>query len=1100
MRFGILGPLAVWAADGSEVTVRESKVRALLAVLLLHEGQPVSVERLCSALWTDVVPNNVTGALHTKVWQLRRTLEAAEPGSGACVVSNASGYLLRVEDSEVDARQFFALAAAARAARGPRARATALGEALALWRGPVLGDLGGEALARAAVVRLEEERLAAVEDRAEALLELGEHRLLVGELADLVAGHPLRERPRAMLMRALYRSGRQSEALESFDSYRRHIADHLGLEPGPELVVLRQAVLQRDPGLDPAPTPITTAARPLTNIPAQLTPLIGREGAAAQVRALLETNRLVTLNGIGGVGKTRLALAVAEQLAGAYPDGTWLVELAPLAPSGASGPAEDEGAQHEGGQYDSVAELVMTALDVRDESVRTGPRAGDRLLLANRLADALRTRRMLLVLDNCEHLVEPVARLSELLLKTAPGLCILATSQEPLGVAGEQLWTVPPLVVPDDVERLNDASAVELFVTRASALAPGMRLDEADPADLLAICRRLDGIPLALELAATRVRALGVREVASRLEDRFGLLTVGSRGAPPRQQTLRAAIAWSWGLLGEQEQKVLRRLSVQVGGCDLQAAEEVCAGAGVRSDEVLDLVARLVDRSLVAVTHTSSGPRYRLLESVAAYCAQRLSEAGEHEWVRERYVRYYQEFAQRAQSHLRGSDQRHWLERLDAEAANLRNVLDIAVASSRSEVALRCVNAMAWYWFLRGRLGEANRSLTAALSLAGGSISDERTVALSWRAGFALRGGDNSFPREEYDRVWQLCATITDPHRRADARWFLSFAQIGFGDRESREERVERAWADFRALGDRWGIAAALSARAVQAMLRGDLDTAHRSGTRSVELYRELGDGWGQLQGTNLLAQFVEIRGDYSQAARLHRDGLRIAEVLGLWNDVAIKLAGLGRVALLDGDYPQARELHQRAMRLAAEQNFPFGEQFAEVGLGMVARREGRFEAAKAHLLRWLDWCRLMYGEAGAALILAELGFVAEQSGDAATARRRHLEAFAAARATRDPRAAALALEGLAGARAVARDHHGAAVLLGSAETARAAAGAPLPRGERGDVDRITALVRAGLGAEPFEAAVDRGRGLPPEQAVAEAPTWLDLNGPAPAR
>lgn len=1083
MYFGVLGPLAVWAADGQKITVPEFKVRALLANLLVHEGRSVSADRLSNDLWGDTPPGNPTGALHTKVWQLRRSLEHAEPGGSALVVFHSLGYLLRVDTDAVDAYRFKTLTAKARKIENPRVRAALLSDALALWRGPALADFSDEEFARPTIARLEEQRLVALEDRAEVMLELGEHSLLVGELGDLITQYPLRERLRATQMRALYRAGRQSEALLTFDELRKLLAVQLGLEPSAELIALRQAVLEQDLTLNAIPAPITTAARPLTNLPAPLTQLIGRSGAIVQVRALLDASTLVTLGGIGGVGKTCLALAVAGELADTYPDGVWLAELAPL----------DRSADpHAESQYRDVVDLVATVLGVRDEATSGGISAGKPVPLTDRLADAVRTKQLLLVLDNCEHVIEPVAKLSELLLKAAPGLRILATSQEPLGIAGERLWTVPPLVLPEPPDRLDSAhseqaSAVQLFVTRATAAAPGFTLDEDTIDAVQAICQRLDGIPFALELAATRVRALGVHEVAARLENRFHLLTAGRRGAPPRQQTLRAAIDWSWELLTESERAVLRRLSVHVGGCTLRAAEEVCAGDGIVTAHVMDLVARLVDRSLVAMADCVSGPRYRLLESVAAYCVERLHEVGEFERVQYRYIQYYTEFAERALPQLRGPNQRHWLERLDAESANLHSALDAATQQLTADLALRLVNAMAWYWFLRGRLGEGNRWLTVALSIDGETTPVNRAKAMAWHAGFALRTGDPTYPLEQCDAMLRKAGEIDDPRGWTTVTWFLGFAQIGFGDQESSDERVNRALADFRALGDRWGTAAALGARATQAVLRSDLLTIKQDGEASVAMFRELGDGWGQLQATDALAVLAEVKGDYGQAARLHRDGLRLAEKLGLWAEVSTKLSGLGRIALLNGDYPQARELHERAMRLAAEQSFTLGEQFAEVGLGMGSRRQGHLDVAETHLRKWLDWCRQLDGGNGVALIQAELGFIAEQRGDAAAALHLHLEGFAAARATRDPRTIALSMEGLAGAQAAAGHYDRAALLLGAAAVARQTAGAPLPFAERGDVDRITTAVRDALGAPAFTQNFGRGRELEPDEAVRTA-------------
>ncbi|MFC7646495.1 ATP-binding protein [Streptosporangium lutulentum] len=439
----------------------------------------------------------------------------------------------------------------------------------------------------------------------------------------------------------------------------------------------------------------------------------------------------MTLTGSGGVGKTRLAVETARRLAGTFADGAWLVELAAL-----DRPSGQEAARSR------LAEMVMAVLDVQDTAG-----SGEQLTSTERLTGALRPRELLLVLDNCEHVVDQVAELAELLLRAVPGLRILATSQEQLALAGEVVWSVPPLEVPGraadtDLTLLEQSSAVRLFVARAAAAAQAFTLD-ADTAPAVAVlCRRLDGIPLALELAATRVRALGVHGLVTRLDDRFRLLATGHRGAPPRQQTLMAMIDWSWELLTGTERVVLRRLAVHADGCTLEAAEAVCAGDDVGVPEVLDTLARLVDRSLVVVVHDAQGPRYRLLESVAAYCVERMQEAGEFERVRRRHHHYYTGIVEKAEPHLYGSGQRQWLRRLDAEAANIRGALDSMVRDGDRDRALRLVNAMAWYWFLRGRLTEARRSLEAALAVTGEASAAVRARAMAWQVGIALLQGD----------------------------------------------------------------------------------------------------------------------------------------------------------------------------------------------------------------------------------------------------------------------------------------------------------------------------------------------------------------------
>ncbi|MEU1331307.1 BTAD domain-containing putative transcriptional regulator [Streptomyces sp. NPDC005865] len=1021
MRFGVLGPLAVWDGEGEPVRVPETKVRALLADLLVHEGRPVSADRLIDDLWGDAPPGNPANALQAKVSQLRRVLGRDR------VVHQAPGYRLRicaaagaelagdevvgdeVAGDEVDADRFRALADAARAEGDPALRAQLLTRALGLWRGPAYADLADEAFVRGAADRLEEQRLAVLEEQAEARLAAGDHTLLTGELADLVARHPLRERLRAVQLRALYLAGRQSEALASYAELRGRLADELGLDPGPELAALYGAILRQDPELasgtpllapaggaadtprtphtpgtlrtpSPLGTSTTTAPPPRTNLPAQLTDLVGREAAVTEVEGLLGTARLVTLTGPGGVGKTRLALEAAARQAGAgspagqagagspagqagagsparpteavspagqagagpqarpteagtparpaeavyparqaeavspaqqaeagtparqaeaecpaqteaggpapqtgaggppqtgaghpYPDGAKAECPAghvgagtPAPQTGAGGPARpteagtparpteaaaparqaeaecpaeqagagipahpgaggppqtgaghpypdgakaecpagqagagtpaphtgaggppqtgaghpypdgakaecpaghvgagtptphtgagspapqaragtpapqtraggppQTGAEHpypdgvwlvelagrrgESGVAD-LAQAVTTALGLRDD---TGPAPAPAVPVPDpaptpapstpdRLAATLRDRRMLLVLDNCEQVVEQAAELTDTLLRAAPGLRVLATSQEPLGLTGEAVFLVEPL---------HDADAVALFTARAAAAAPKFRVgDAADEAAVAEICRRLDGIPLALELAATRVRALGVRELADRIGDRFRLLSsAGRRGAPARQQTLRAMIDWSWELLTAPERIVLRRLAVHRDGCTLEAAEAVCAGDGVEGEEVLDLVTRLVDRSLVVMAPGPAGtaPRYRLLESVAAYAMERLREAGDLDGVRERHLRHYLDLAERAEPRLRDGGQSVWLRRLDAEAANLRGALDEAVRAPAPGEAARLATALTWWWLLRGHLTEARRSLSA---------------------------------------------------------------------------------------------------------------------------------------------------------------------------------------------------------------------------------------------------------------------------------------------------------------------------------------------------------------------------------------------------
>ncbi|MEU4544809.1 BTAD domain-containing putative transcriptional regulator [Nonomuraea dietziae] len=1027
MRFGVLGPVTAWTDEGQVVAIPGLKVRALLAGLLAAEGRVVSADRLVDDLWGDEPPGNPSAALQVRVSQLRRALEDAEPGGKHLVLSRAPGYALQAAPGAVDAARFTALTEEGRWA-----------EALELWRGAAFADFADFEFLRPVIARLEEARLSAVEELAEARLAAGEP----VEVAELVAEHPLRERLRAVHMAALYRAGRQSEALASYGELRERLAEELGLDPSPALADLYARILRQDPALS------SRAERPVTNLPAPVSDLIGRDEAVAEVRALLDTSRLVTLTGSGGVGKTSLALEVGRRLTGAHPDGAWLVELAP---------------------YDrltpSLAEAVLVALDIREGSAGT----------MERLVEALRGRRLLLVLDNCEHVVEQAALLAETLLRSVEGLRILATSREPLNVAGEALWSVPALELPQGSELFTvaKADAVRLFMARATASARGFVLDEGNAEAVAQLCRRLDGIPLALELAATRVRALGVQELVARLDDRFKVLAGFQRGAPARQQTLMAMIDWSWTLLTDHERVVLRRLAVHADGCTLEAAEAVCAQDGV---DVLDTLARLVDRSLVVVVEGPSGVRYRLLESVTAYCLHRLDDVGEAERVRQAHAGYYTALAVRAESYLRGPEQARWMRRLDAEAANLRAALDAAPAAD----ALRLVNALAWYWFLRGRLGEGRRSLQAALAAdqaaqagqtaqadhAGQAAGDDasaadRARARAWSAGFALLLGE--------DVDWKQALDLADPADRARAEWFVS---LGIADLPTSRALVDSALETFREVGDRWGVAAALSRHARDAFTLRDLEALERDGGESAALFEELGDRWGRLQATEWLGGLAEIHGDIEAATRLFTEDLRIAEELGLWPDVVGRLSWLGWMAMNEGDHDAAMDHCGQALKLATGQGYREGQIFAEMGLGFSARRAGRLDLARTHLDRLLDGVP-RDGEPPLFLptTLVELGFVHELRGDAGGARELFLEAFAAARRIGDPRTTAFTVEGLA---AASGPEEGAR-LLGLAASARLAHRTPASRTEEDEVRRIAARIEAALGHEAFAAAYAAG-------------------------
>ncbi|MGR6924117.1 BTAD domain-containing putative transcriptional regulator [[Actinomadura] parvosata] len=1013
MRFGVLGPLVVLTEAGEPVRVPEAKVRALLADLLVQEGRPVSADRLIDDLWEGDLPRHPANALQQKVSQLRRVLDDAEPGARGLVASGPAGYRLAVEADAVDQGRFDVLVSRARAAADPRTRADLLADALTLWRGPALADFADAAFAVPAIARLEAARLDALEDRAEARLELGEHHGLAGELGALAARHPLRERLHAAYLRALYGAGRQAEALEAYERVRRLLADELGADPGPLLTALHTAMLRQDASLRPREE-VPPASRqggallpglagPVVPVP--VTQLVGRDSETRRVRSALEGARLVTLTGPGGVGKTRLALEVAATWA---EDGVYLVELGEVRRFG--------------------AEVVLEALGVRDDG--------------RALHEVLHGRRLLLVLDNCEHLLDQVAEVVGPALRRVPGLRVLATSREPLRLSGETVIPVPPLAAGD---------AARLFGERVAAA--GGVVDDGEA--VAEICRRLGGIPLALELAAARVRGLGMRELAGRLSLR--LLGDGPRDAPARQRTLAAVIDWSWELLSPPERLVLARLAVHAGGCTLEAAERTCAGGGVEVSEVMGVLGRLVERSMVV----RSDGRYRLLEPVAEYCLERLGAAGELETMRERHLDYCGALAARAEAGLRGAEQDLWLTRLRAEGANLRTALDHAVGQGAVDHALRLVNALSWYWFMTGRLSEARQALTRALSLDGGEPA-ARAQARVWaaviglRAGVALEGGGVALG----DRFEAVLEGVVEPVTRARLQWFAGFALCGMGEQSDGVRNLEGALRTFDVVGDRWGTAAATAGLARYAALRGDFETVRRDGERAAKLFGELGDQWGMLQTAEPLGVLAEIAGAYEEAAEHFAAGLRVAERLGLRSEESLLTARLGRIALLAGDLERADELHERARRLAVEQSDKSMEEFARIGLGLAARRRGDLDAAERYFRTGLEWLRRIGGGgAPVALLLAELGFVAERRGDAGTAAELHARSLDVARADGDARAEALALEGLAGARLLQGAVCEAAELLRAAGELRERAQAPLPAAERFDVDRISRAI-----------------------------------------
>ncbi|MEU6737737.1 BTAD domain-containing putative transcriptional regulator [Streptosporangium sandarakinum] len=1124
MRFGILGPTEARLTGGRPVPVGGPRLRALLVLLLLTPGRVVTTDRLIDGLYGADPPAGAGNALQAQISRLRHLLDAADAGGGTAgtvgdapdggtgggagggtdddvddtadgsgggmVTRHPAGYRLAVPPEAVDAHRFERLARQGRAAlvSGEHERAgELLGEALGLWRGPALADVLNAPFAAAAAARLEEARIAVAEDHAEARLALGRRRepladlrTLVTDLRELVTAHPLRERPRGQLMRALYACGRQAEALAVYEDIRTRLADELGADPSPELSAIHLSVLRAAlpvPGPDVPPAGDGMTAR--TGVPAQLTPLVGRADELARIRGLLAGARLVTLTGPGGTGKTRLAVEAAAH----GHDDVCFVELAPLTDGAA------------------VPHAVLGALGLHESGMLTAPGGAVRDPVA-RMVAALAERRTLLVLDNCEHVVEAAAALAAGLLGGCPGLRVLATSREPLGITGETLCPVPPLALPPPEIPAAEAlgfPAVRLFAERAAAVRPGYTVEsEADA--VLRVCRALDGLPLAIELAAARLRSLTAAEVAARLDDRFRLLSRGSRTAQPRHRTLRAAVEWSWDLLGEDERTMAGRLTVFAGGATLEAVERVTG-----LPDAIDLLAGLVDKSLVEVV----GDRYRMLDTIRAFCAERLAEAGEEEALRRAHGEYFLGLAESADPHLRDAGQLEWLRRLDREYEDLRAAMHRAVlppeapgfpgsletsgpAGSSGPLgpsgpfdpvfALRLLSALTPYWWLRGLRGEAAapaRRLLGRIGLHPPAGAEEEYALCVFLA--ASAGGYDPLLKPHVEAARSILSGLDGMPRQPFAL-VVQAVVLGLPDEDHHLRSIRR----MDELGpDPWTRALVNFGLGYHWWANGRPVEAERGFEAALENSRSIGDRWGTVTALTSLAELAIWRRDDGRAAGLVGEAMSLAEELGATTDLADLLCRRAELDVRAGDLDGARAGYERAAGFARRAGDPAALAGARLGLGEVARIRGDLTEARACYEAALAGCDLeghLAEEVRGRLRIA-LGRLAEMEGDAREALDRHLSVLSGTAWRRNPPLAALAAEGLAGVALLEGDGERAAFLLGLGV---ALCGASAPDGPHDpDIARVGAGARSLVGDARFEAAHRRGGGLTVGQALA---------------
>lgn len=1009
MRVGLLGGLEVFDGQGNTVEVAGAKLRGLLAVLALNVGRVVSTEQLIDALWGEEPPPGVRNSLQGLASKLRRTL-----GSTDLVAMRGDGYALELPAEAVDVHRYEKLLSAGQAAAtaGDLAGATGLlTEAEGMWRGDPLADFAYQDFAVSTIARLTELRVAATEERLDIDLQLGRHLGAVVDLEELVAAHPLRERLRGLLMIALYRSGRQADALRVFQEGRHVLGEELGLEPGHELRQLEAAILAQDRSLDAPPPADSDAASPGragSAIPQSLTPLIGRDAEVSDLTRLVADNRLVTLVGPGGVGKTRLAKEVARNEAVRLTSGAALVELAPV------------------GDPAGVRAAIASSLELPDPS---------------RLAEMIGERELLILLDNCEHVISTAAEVAEELLSRCPNLRLLATSREGLRVGGETIWPVPPLDADD---------AVRLFVARSRAAGTPLELSDDDRSLIADICTRLDGLPLAIELAAARTRAFPIQQIASRLNDRFRLLTGGSRTALPRQQTLRAVVDWSYELLFDAEQRVFERLSVFPGGCDLPTAEAVCADAELAADDIQDLIHALVEKSLVVAVPVGDSLRFTQLQTLAQYGREKLAERGEAAIFRDAMAAHFAELCAESTAAYVGDRQRAWLAAMDQERENLRAAIEWAVANDDAETALTIAGGASWPHWLSATVVEGRRWLDDAFACHGEVSDATRALALTGRG---------------------LLEFLDGSPERADAD-------------------LEEALTIFSALDDFPGTALAHSFYAEIAAVRGDLDEARKRRLDVLAFYGDApDDAFDAAAREWSLGKLALLEGDLPAAEEHHRAA---AEGFAVMDRPVMHSISLGIVADFDeraGDHAAAVSALEQAIAMNDSLGLRgfVGSLHARLGWSLLHLEDP--ERAQAAYERALEGARRLHNTPVLLQALAGMSLVHRLVGDDGSARDAATEALELHLAGGPRRfknridmqtdvltAAAACCSVLAVLAAEAGDAERAARLLGHCERMLDDAAAPLPPFQQNDVERARATAEAALGHAGLIAAVEVGR------------------------